>query len=323
MATPRAIGGDVEIRGATEASYGTVPATGYTRLYARSTDLDLERPLGVDELIGMGRRAQGAYYERAAVSGGVSIPLDVRALGFWLHGLFGAASVTDNGDGTYDHVWSDAESELPSKTIEIGHARLAAPVFWRFAGCKAGSIAVPLTGRGPANADVQVLGQSRAEAASSIHAAAAEPALRRLEQGRGSITIGGDTVAYLTGGELNFTNTLEPVETIRDDGLIEGIDEGNPRASGSITVRLSDDASQQAVRTAIAAQQPLALAFALSDPEGWSLSFRAPRVLLSGAKAPIAGSGGISQTFDWQGECDASAGHSLAATLVNDVAGYV
>ncbi|HRI93019.1 MAG TPA: hypothetical protein PLS93_15395, partial [Accumulibacter sp.] len=67
----------------------------------------------------------------------------------------------------------------------------------------------------------------------------------------------------------------------------------------------------------------LALAFALSDPEGWSLRFRAPRVLLSGAKAPITGSGGISQTFEWQGEYDATAGHSLAATLVNDVAGYV
>jgi len=77
------------------------------------------------------------------------------------------------------------------------------------------------------------------------------------------------------------------------------------------------------VRTAIAAQQPLALAFALSDPEGWSLGFSAPRVLLSGAKAPIAGSGGISQTFEWQGEYDDTAGHSLAATLVNDVAGYV
>lgn len=76
------------------------------------------------------------------------------------------------------------------------------------------------------------------------------------------------------------------------------------------------------MRTAIAAQQPLALAFALSDPDGWSLGFSAPRVRLSGAKAQAAGPGGISQTFEWQGEYDATAGHSLAATLVNDVAGY-
>ena len=165
---------------------------------------------------------------------------------------------------------------------------------------------MPFSGTGQANAQVQIIGQDRAEAAATIDAAPTTHDLRIFAQARGAISVGGSAVAFVTAGQLDFTNNLEAVETIRADGLIEGIDEGNPRPSGSMTVRFSDAASHEALRAAIAGETPVALAYAFTDPAGWSLTFTLPRVLLPAARAPISGPGGIAQTFDWQGEYDAS-----------------
>lgn len=89
MAKPRATGADARLIGITEATYGTAPADGYVLLPFKSIDLDKEVPLGDDPLLGQGRAAQGAYYDRQSVTGAIEIPLDIQSSGFWLHGLMG------------------------------------------------------------------------------------------------------------------------------------------------------------------------------------------------------------------------------------------
>ena len=42
-----------------------------------------------DPLLGQGRDAQDPFYEAIKDEGDIGVPLDVRALGFWLEGLFG------------------------------------------------------------------------------------------------------------------------------------------------------------------------------------------------------------------------------------------
>ena len=64
MAKPRATGADARLIGITEATYGTAPADGYFLLPFKSIDLDKEAPLGDDPLLGQGRAAQGADYDR-------------------------------------------------------------------------------------------------------------------------------------------------------------------------------------------------------------------------------------------------------------------
>jgi hypothetical protein len=46
-------------------------------------------------------------------------------------------------------------------------------------------------------------------------------ALKRFSQGRGFITRAGQPLADVTGGSLTFSNNLERVRVIRDDGNIE------------------------------------------------------------------------------------------------------
>ena len=91
----------------------------------------------------------------------------------------------------------------------------------------------------------------------------------RFSQGNGLIKVGGTQLAYVTAGEFNFTNSPDVVETIRADGLIDGVDMGQARASGSMTVRLSDSATQTTLQNAFEAQTPVVLQYGFAHPLGW------------------------------------------------------
>ncbi len=96
MTKTYAVGADSTLIGITEATKGVVPTTGYESLFFRpGADFDSERELGFDPLLGQGRDMTGIYYDPINVAGDMPIPIDVRAFGFWLHGLFGPAQVFD------------------------------------------------------------------------------------------------------------------------------------------------------------------------------------------------------------------------------------
>src|SRR5512134_1964776 len=320
MAKPRATGADARLIGITEVTYGTAPTDGYFGLPFKSTDLDKETPIGDDPLLGQGRAAQGAYYDRPSVSGGFEIPLDIQSAGFWLHGLLGAPTTT--GTNPYTHVFT-AGGATPSKTLEVGHAQLATPSYRRYLGVNLNDFSFTLSPRGVASARINVVAQSRVIAATSIDASPATTyVVTRFSQGMGSIKVGGTQVAYVTAGEFNFTNSPDVVETIRADGLIDGVDMGQAKPSGSMTVRLSDHATQTTLQTAFDNQAPVVLQYGFTHSGGWSLMFDMPRVLLAAPKAPITGPGGVEQQIAWQAENDSTAGYGLRATLVNNIASY-
>jgi hypothetical protein len=132
MAKARAYGADSVLLAAQETTYGTAPASGYRGLDFKSTDLSSAVPLGDDPLLGRGRNAQDPYRGLVTDEGSVDIPLDVEGTGYWLTGLFGAPTTT--GSGPYTHVWQSGADTIPSYTIEIGHPKLATPVFFRHTG---------------------------------------------------------------------------------------------------------------------------------------------------------------------------------------------
>jgi hypothetical protein len=57
---------------------------------------------------------------------------------------------------------------------------------------------------------------------------------------QGSIERAGSPVGNLTGGSVTHSNNLEKIETIRDDGLIEGADPTIAALTGRIDVRFAD-----------------------------------------------------------------------------------
>ena len=62
----------------------------------------------------------------------------------------------------------------------------------------------------------------------------------RISQFQGSIKRAGSAVGNLTGGSLTYSNNLEKIETIRDDGLIEGADPTIAALTGKVDVRFAD-----------------------------------------------------------------------------------
>lgn len=216
-----------------------------------------------------------------------------------------------------EHVWSSGYP-LPSKSLEVGHPQLVTAQFLRYTGCKFGTFAFDLARTGPANATINVIAQKRTDAATTIDTNSTGYTLIRFSQGSGGVFLNNFQIANITGGRVEFTNTLEAVETIRADGLIDGADEGEARCTGSVTVRAGTDT---ALSAAVAAQTPVKMEYSFSVPvTGSAHVFRVtlPRVFLPKPKSSITGPGGVEQTFDWQAAKDSSLGLAKM-TLINDI----
>jgi len=230
----------------------------------------------------------------------------------------GTASAATLTGGGYRHEWLSGSDAIPSFAFEIGHPQLITPVFFRHLGTVMESLAFEMGREGPANATVQLVAQGEEKAASTIDAAPATFALKRFSQGRGFIKRGGVPLAGVTGGSLTFSNNLERVRVIRDDGKIEAADPTIATCTGAMTVRF-DGAT---LVTEAANGDPVAFEYGFTMAEGWELSFELFRVFLPKPKYAVSGPGGVEASFDWRAAYDEINGTMLRARLLNDVANY-
>src|SRR5512134_234643 len=220
--------------------------------------------------------------------------------------------------GGYRQEWLSGGGAIPSYTLEIGHPQLVTPVFFRHLGTVTESLAIEMGREGPANGTVQLVAQGEEKAGATIDATPDAFALKRFSQGRGFIKRGGVPLAGVTGGSLTFSNNLERVRVIRDDGKIEAADPTIATCTGAMTVRFDG-----ATLVGEAANgEPVSLEYGFSMAEGWQLSFELFRVFLPKPKYAVSGPGGVEASFDWRASYDESAGTMLRAHLINDVASY-
>jgi Phage tail tube protein len=164
--------------------------------------------------------------------------VDPRYLGLWLTGLFGDPDTTDNLDGSWDHEFASGGDDLPSYTIEVGMPKV--PAFFRHAGVKLNSIALEFTRSGPAAATINAIAQGETRFGTTQGGTPTSLTFSRISQFQGSIKRAGNPVGNLTGGAVTYSNNLEKIETIRDDGLIEGADPTIAALTGRIDVRFAD-----------------------------------------------------------------------------------
>jgi hypothetical protein len=227
-----------------------------------------------------------------------------------------AATLTGGG---YRHEWLSGGGDIPSFTFEIGHPQLITPVFFRHLGTVMESLAFEMGREGPANASVQLVAQGEEKATATIDATPDTFALKRFSQGRGFITRGGQPLAGVTGGSLTFSNNLERVRVIRDDGKIEAADPTIATCTGSMTVRFDG-----ATLVAEAANgDPVSVEYGFSMTDGWLLTFELFRVFLPKPKYAVSGPGGVEASFDWRAAFDEANATMLRVRLLNDVASYV
>jgi hypothetical protein len=133
------------------------------------------------------------------------------------------------------------------------------------------------------------------------------------------VSAGGMTFGNLTGGSVTYSNNLEKIETIRDDGLIEGADPTIAALTGRVDVRFADT-----TRIDLAADgTPVDLEFAYTLSAQAKLVLTAHEVYLPKPKLAVEGPGGVQASFDFRGAKNDIAGRMLTVTLTNDLDGTV
>jgi hypothetical protein len=235
--------------------------------------------------------------------------------------ILGEPDTEDNEDGTYTHVYTSGEA-LPSFAIQTGHPELTVAKWRTVLGVKAGGVNFDMSRTGRALLEIPLIGQK--EVKDVTGARDANPVMFEylpFDNMTGAITVEGDPLANVTAGRFTYSNALETIETIREDGVIDGIDEGQRAASGSLDARFGADATLEDLADN---KTPCVLefSFTLRQYPTWSLKFSLPRVFLSKPKRPITGPGGISQSWQWRAAHDATLGHLMSVTLTNDVESY-
>lgn len=85
----RAQGARAQMALAFETTYGTPPASGYSKMPFANASLGAEQPLQTSELLGYGRDPQAPIKDAVTADGNVVMPIDTEAFGFWLKAAFG------------------------------------------------------------------------------------------------------------------------------------------------------------------------------------------------------------------------------------------
>lgn len=310
----RAYGSSATLLLKRETAYGQASAGDYIRMPFNRCTLGSEQGLIDDPVLGQGRDPLAPLQDVINDEGEIVVPMDPRYLGIWLTGLFGDPSITDNGDGTFDHVFSSGNDTLPSYTVEVGMPQI--PAFFQHTGVVVGSIALEFQRSGAAAATLNVIAQGETRNNASQSGTPTSLAFTRISQFQGSITRGGNPIGNLTGGSLTYSNNLEKIETIRSDGKIDGADPTVAALTGRIDVRFSDTT----LIDLAANGTPVDLTFGYTVGNA-SVMFAAHEVYLPKPKLAVDGPGGVQASFDFQGARNETAGRMLDVTLINDLDG--
>ncbi len=306
----RAQGARAQMALAFETTYGTPPASGFTRMPFASTTLGAEQPLLASELLGYGRDPLAPIKDALTADGDVVVPIDAEAFGFWLKAAFGAP-VTTGTEPAFTHTFQSGNWTLPSFAIETGMPEV--PRYAIYAGCKLDSISWQMGRSGLLTATARIIAQGESVATTSAAGTTAELALRRFGHFNGAVTRNGANIGNVVSADITYTNSLDRVETIRPDGKIEGADPSIAALTGNIVVRFAD---QTLVQQAINGEA-CTLEFAYALPTGENLTLTAHAVYLPRPRIEIAGPQGVQATFDWQAARDPGLGRMCTVTLIN------
>ena len=311
----RAYGWNAQLLIAEESEYGMMPDTGYRQIPFISSSLDSEQNLLSSNVLGLGRDPTQPFQDVINVDGDMAVPVDVRNIGVWLKAIFGEPTTTE-ADGVYTHAFESGKIAIPSYSLEVGLPEV--PQFIRFLGVRANSIAFNFQRSGEAQVTLNLMAQCEKGSTTAIDAAPDVYKYTRVSQFQGYIKSGGEFLANITAASATYSNNLEKIETIRNDGLVEAIDLGVASLSGSISARYGDNILLDKAREGTPVD--VELGYQLTDT--MKLVIECHEVYLPKPKRSIDGPNGIECSYDFQGAKSEELGHMMTIKLINDVESY-
>jgi hypothetical protein len=310
----RAQGSRAQCALAFETVYGTAPVSGYQKIPFASSGLGAVQPLLDSELLGNGRDPYAPVKDAIDVDGDIVVPVCANSLGYWLKGLFGAPTKT--GSGPYTHTFGSGAATIPSMSIEIGHPDV--PFYSMYSGVKANEFEINMQRKGLITAKLGLIAQGEVNATSTGIGTPAVPVLQRFGSFNGSVERNGAALGSIVSASMRYSNGLDRVETLRNDGKIEGLDEGVASLGGQMVVRFDGPTLIDQATDGSACR----LDFIYTISAGVKLTLTAHEVYLPRPRKEVSGPAGVQVTFDWQAARASSPGRMMTAVLINSVSAY-
>lgn len=312
----RQTGALVAMNAVFESVYGTAPVSGYkTMPFGPGTRLGQSRPLLENELLGFGRDPLAPVLDVVTADGELVVPIDVENWGMWLKGAFGAPVTT--GTTPKVHTFTSGAAVLPSLSIEMAYPQV--PAFEMVSGCVINTLGWQMRRGGLLTGKVGLLAQGAAAPAGTTGAGTPTAyALSRFGPFHGAVQRDGATLGNIVSADIEYSNGLDPVETLRSDGKIDGIDPGIASLKGKVVVRFADlTLFNQAI-----AGTPCELIFSHVIGANAQFDFTAHAVYLERPGVSVEGPKGIEVSYDFMAAKAASPARLCTAVLTNTVAGY-
>lgn len=232
----------------------------------------------------------------------------------------GVVSGATLSGGGYTHTFISGSNALPSFAAEIGHANV--PAYFVHTGCMLNSMALDFQRSGGASATLNILAQGETRFTSSQGGTPTSRVYKPFSQFNGSVKRNGVALANVTGAQFTYSNNMQGVPTIRNDGLIDGVDPTVVSITGNVDVRFADTTLLDDAINNNAIDLTLAYAQAGLDANNFSLTCTFHEVYLPRPRIPISGPGGVQASFNWQGVYDDALSKSATFVLKNDVTSY-
>jgi hypothetical protein len=231
----RAYGSSAHLLMKRETAYGQSATGNYIRMPFNRCSLDSEQGLIDDPVLGQGRDPLAPLQDVIADEGDIVVPVDPRYLG--LARLFCDPDTTDNLDGSWDHEFASGRDDLPSIHSKSACRRC------RRSSCMPASSSTRSRWSSPARArrpSPSAPSHRRDTVRHEPGRHADEPHIQPDQPVPGLDQARRLTGRNLTSGAVTYSNNLEKIETIRDDGLIEGADPTIAALTGRIDVRFAE-----------------------------------------------------------------------------------
>lgn len=303
-----------------ESVYGTPPAAGmFWKMPFATQNHGSEQPLLSSELLGYGRDPLPPVKDAITANGDIVVPIDARFFGIWLKAVFGDP-VTTEDTGVFTHEFRSGGWTIPSFSTEVGMPEV--PYYSMVKGCVANSLGWTMNRSGLITATVNVIAQGEVVAAASTAGTIAEMALLRFGSFNGAVKRDGVLLGNVTSAEVNYTNNLDSIETIRDDGMIDGADPSVAALTGTVNVRFADTMLIDQATDGT----PCELEFSYGTDAQNRFVLTVHAVYLPKPKLSLEGPGGVQAAFEWQAAKDmvsGGPGRMCTAQLVNDVSSYI
>lgn len=313
----KARGSDAEMRIGFPATYGAIMATA-RKIPFVETNLGVTQARDTNPEIGNGR--EPAPTTAGAVDGqgrNIASTVDLNNIYYWLKLLAGAPVVT-NVLTDYTYTFTSGKA-LVDAFIETGHPQM--PKYYGHLGVKMDSMTFSFDRTGTPQIQMVVHQQGETKPVpTASQVVTTLPDLARLlaSAPKGAIKMNGTAVASLQSGKLTIGNGLEPDLTIRNDGLVDGYDDGLVSLQGSIVVRFATGP----LLTAVEAQSAVELEFSYQLSATQAVIITVHEVIMPDPQKSISGPGGIDVTYDFTGEKDAALNKSFTIVLKNQIADY-